>query len=558
MAERPTDQDLDVVLDRCRRWPKRLAVVLLVLTAALWAVLLVDACGLAYVFVYVLRFPNRAIGRWLGWSYFIVLPLIALLIGRRLQGDGSRRRGRCIAGVGGILFAVGVSFVVAVHSYEALRWRPPENPTRPRPTPPLVGLPVFPGAEGFGARTRAGRGGQLIPVTSLADSGPGTLRAALADPRPRIIVFRIGGTIELERELTVCHPYVTVAGQTAPGGGICLKNAGLVIATHDVLVQHLRIRPGNAGDVNPETNDAIQILGGPQDDTCNIVLDHVSASWGEDETVSTWFGAHDITISWSIISEALHRSRHPKRTHSAGLLIGDSSYHVSIHHCLLAHNGFRNPLVAGGGTHDFVNNVVYNWGEIAGEIADDGANSFLNFVGNRYLAGPSTGDLRHGLILHSSGKPRLFLDGNLGPTRSDAGADEWAMASWGWSGETPPAACRAEGRFATPAVTTWPAEDTLELVLAGAGATRPRRDATDLRVVEDTRHGRGAIIDSPAQVGGYPHLDRGESPADSDGDGMPDTWESAQGLDPRDPADAKLDRDGDGYTDIEEYLFSLL
>ena len=226
------------------------------------------------------------------------------------------------------------------------------------------GLPVFPGAEGYGTRTRAGRGGKVVAVTSLADSGPGTLRDALEDRGPRTIVFRVGGVIELKSHLFIRHPFVTVAGQTAPGDGIVLKDFGLVISTNDVLVQSLRVRPGNRGDVRPDHNDAIAILGRNGDATGarNVVLDHLSVSWGEDELVSTWFAPADITVSWSIMSEALNRSRHDKGTHSAGLLVGDRSNRVSVHHNLLAHNDFRNPLVISGGTHDVVNNVVYDWG----------------------------------------------------------------------------------------------------------------------------------------------------------------------------------------------------
>jgi pectate lyase len=457
-----------------------------------------------------------------------------------------------------VLFALVVAPQMARNAFGP---RTPANPTTPRPLLADTGIPVFPGAEGFGTRTPAGRGGVVIEVTSLADAGPGTLRAALEHAAPRTVVFRVGGIIELESELVIPHPFVTVAGQTAPGGGICLKNMGLTITAHDVLVQHIRVRPGAGGRVKAENNDAIQILGdrrtGPGGS--NVVIDHVSASWGEDETVSTWHGAHDITISWCIVSEALNRSRHRKQTHSAGLLIGDGSNHVTVHHTLMAHNDFRNPLVIGGGTHDIVNNLIYNWGVLAGEVVDTGANSLVNFVGNAFIAGPSTDGHSYEVRapVDGGGSPRLYVAGNIGPHR-DATADEWTLVRDGWDNERPPSReIRAAAAHATAPVTVSKAAVATESILNGAGATRPLRDAVDKRVVNEVRLRTGRIIDSPRDVGGYPALARGVSPADSDHDGMPDDWEAANGLDPRDPNDGPSDPDGNGYTNLEEYLHSI-
>jgi hypothetical protein len=424
-------------------------------------------------------------------------------------------------------------------------------------------LRAFPGAEGFGTQTPAGRGGKIIEVTSLADDGPGTLRNALNDPSPRIIVFRVSGIIELSQELTVHHPFVTIAGQTAPGGGICIKGAGIAIFSHDVLIQHIRVRPGNEGPVNPENNDAVCILGkhGDVDGAYNVVLDHISASWGEDETVSTWYGPHDITISWSIISEALNRSRHPKVTHSAGLLIGDYSDNVSVHHCLLAHNDFRNPLIISGGTHGFVCNVVYNWGVLPAEIVDYESNSFLNFVGNYFLPGASTQTGPFEILINpdSTGTAKIYVKDNIGPHRPDSGTDDWALVGYGFGEEgVAPETYRSLTMYTTPFITTTSAADAFEQVLNNAGATKPERDAVDIRVVAGVRNKTGAIIDSPEEVGGYPQLAGGTPPTDSDHDGMPDSWETEKGLNPDDPSDGSGDLDGDGYTNIEEYLHSLL
>lgn len=458
------------------------------------------------------------------------------------------------------LFSLAASALITLGAEAAT----PKNPNQPRPFQPLKGLPVFPGAEGFGTDTPAGRGGKVIEVTSLADDGPGTLRAALGDPSPRTVVFRVGGTIEIRSELQILKPYVTVAGQTAPGGGICIKNAGMMIGTHDVLIQHLRIRPGSEGRVNPANNDAISILG-PHNDLAgarHVVLDHVSASWSEDEAVSTWFGARDLTISWSIISEALNRGRHRKGTHSAGLLIGDSSQHVTVHHCLLAHNDFRNPLISKGGTHDIVNNVIYDWGAIPAEIFDTESNSFVNFVGNYFRPGPSTHPGPYEITINPTrepGVPKIYVEGNLGPHRPEAANAEWGLVCRGW-GRAGVAAqtYRALKAFPAAPVTRTSAAEAYSRVLAAAGAACPMRDAADRRVVAEVENKTGKIIDSPTEVGGYPKLAAGTAPVDADHDGMPDDWEQQHGLNPQDASDGNKDRDGDGYTNLEEYLHSLL
>ena len=424
-------------------------------------------------------------------------------------------------------------------------------------------LPVFPGAEGFGTRTPAGRGGKVIEVTSLADSGPGSLRDALMHEGRRIIVFRCSGTIVLKSLLFISHPYVTLAGQTASGDGICLKDFGVVVLTHDVLIQHVRVRPGNQGDIRPDHNDAISILGEHGDvegGAHHVVIDHVSASWGEDETISTWYGPSDITISWCIIGEALDRSRHRKGTHSAGLLVGDGSERVSMHHNLLAHNSFRNPLIIGGGTHGFVNNVVYNWKNIPGEIVDYRSNTFLDFIGNYYRRGPSNVCMGRELITspgRGKGTPKIYVKGNIGPYRATDSMDEWESVGYGWGARLADRRCQAIAPFGTGVTTVTSAVRALGDVLAGAGATIPRRDAVDDRIVTDVQAVKGKIIDSPQEVGGHPRLVSTAPPIDSDHDGMPDAWEKENGLDPGSPNDGTMDQDQDGYTNTEEYLHSL-
>jgi hypothetical protein len=536
----------------------------LCVTLVLWTLAFLFKLRAPDIFQSVLmkRFPGPTVT----YGAMIVGPLLAAVAGVVLLRRGAGRRLGLFGLVSGAALVVLFSAVIG-RAMVAKRWgATPLNPPVPRPIEQQTGLPVFPGAEGFGTRTPAGRGGEVIEVTTLDDSGPGSLRAAVTHPAPRTIVFRVGGIIELKSLLVVAHPFVTIAGQSAPGGGICLKNAGVVVATNDVLIQHLRIRPGREGTVRPEDNDALALLGrhGKVTGAHHVVVDHVSMSWSEDEVASVWFGGHNITFSHCIISEPLNRSRHEKSTHGAGLLIGDGSYHVTTHHCLLAHNDFRNPLIASGGTHDVVNNVVYDWGDLPAEIYDIHANTFLNFVGNVFVPGPSSVAERHEIFINptrerGSGRPRIFVEGNIGPHRQGTSEDEWSVVGFGFSGRVPAAReLRQTRRFTTPPVTTSDAGAALADVLTGAGATRPERDAVDRRVVMEVRNRSGRVIDSPMEVGGYPPLARGVPAADSDHDGMPDEWERLHGLDPADPADAIADRDGDAYTNIEEYLFSRL
>jgi pectate lyase len=530
----------------------------------LWTLAVLFKLRVAGVFQTVLmkRFPGPAAT----YGAMLLFPVLAVAAGIVLLRRGRGRRLGLLGILGGASLVVLFSAVIG-RAMVARWWgATPLNPPVPRPVEPQAGLPVFPGAEGFGTRTPGGRRGKVIEVTTLADSGPGSLRAAVADPAPRTVVFRVGGTIVLKDLLVIAHPFVTIAGHSAPGAGICLKDAGLVVATNDVLIQHLRIRPGREGSIRPEDNDAIALLGrhGKTSGAHHVVIDHVSLSWSEDEVASVWFGAHDITFSHCIISEPLNRSRHEKNTHGAGLLIGDGSYHVTTHHCLLAHNDFRNPLIASGGTHDLVNNVVYDWGDLPAEIYDIHANTFLNFVGNSFLPGPSSVARRHEIFINptrerGSGRPRIFVEGNIGPHRQGAGEDEWSVVGYGFSGRVPaPRELRHPKPFPTPSVTASDALTAEADVLAGAGATRPERDAVDQRIVLEVRGRSGRIIDSPGDVGGYPALASGTPPADADHDGMPDEWERLHALDPEKASDAIADKDGDGYTNVEEYLFSRL
>lgn len=416
-------------------------------------------------------------------------------------------------------------------------------------------LPSFPGAEGFGATTPGGRGGRVIEVTTLADDGPGSLRQAVRQTGPRIIVFRVGGLLQLHKDISVSEPYLTIAGQTAPGGGLCLAGAGLRIATHDVIVRHLRVRVGDdpAGP-DPENRDGIGVANN-KTAPCRVIIDHCSVSWAIDENMQLWYPCHDITIQWCLIAESLEKSLHPKGAHGMGLLVGDHARRVSVHHNLFAHNMDRNPLLKGDTVTEVINNVVYNWRNHGTALTDpEGSGPQLaHLIGNVYLPGPQSAP-RPGITLQASVKPgtSVLLRGNIGPGRPQDAGDEWAAAL-----NRSDIRARLEAPvLAGERVRIDKPSEMRDLLLTAAGATRPERDAVDARIVQTIRDGAGRLINSPGDVGGWPAYRNATPPTDSDHDGMPDDWELARGLNPRDPADGP--RCGpEGYTWIEVYLAEL-
>lgn len=426
---------------------------------------------------------------------------------------------------------------------------------------PAVGwaLPAFPGAEGFGSTTIGGRGGQVIEVTNLNASGAGSLAAAIAVSGPRIVVFRTGGTILLTNELPINNPYITIAGQTAPGGGIAIRGAALRINTHDVVVRGLRIRIGDSpSGPAPDQRDGLGIQQDPV--TNNIIVDHCSVSWAIDENISIYGWGHDITFQWNITSEALYNSLSSAGVESYGLLVKDkgSMQRISVHHNLLAHNNERNPEFAADDTGanlfagEIVNNVVYNWFGYAMRL--EFGNPQVNVIGNYCRMGPNSHvHLTNGLKFNAlAAGARFYVHDNIGPGRLTNTGDDWLFADGGsaYRSNTPV--------FTGSGITTQLPDAALTLVLANAGATQPQRDAVDTRVVQDVQNGTGAIIDSQTQVGGWPTLAAGTPPTDTDHDGMPDSWETSHGLNPNSASDGSLDRDSDGYTNVEEYINSLL
>jgi len=414
---------------------------------------------------------------------------------------------------------------------------------------PLVaaGLASFPGAEGFGATTPGGRGGRILLVTNTNDSGPGSFRAAVEDEGPRIVVFRVGGIIDLKRPVAVRHPYLTLAGQTAPGDGICLRNYEFSVATHDVVVRYLRSR---AGEGAGQEVDSLGI----GHTSRNVVFDHCSASWSVDECFSLSGDVQNVTVQWCIIAEGLNRSVHKKGPHGYGSL-ARANGPVSYHHNLWAHQDARSPRMGDNygkppfPTFDFRNNAIYDYGGTASGLTQGILK--INYVANYIKPGPSS----RARLPITVGKPselRFFIADNVWEGHAGPRAD-----NRGFFDPQENQVTFEQGPFAAPAVTTLSAPSALEAVLEKAGATVPVRDAVDRRIVAEVRSGGGRIIDATREVGGWPPYRGGQPDADSDHDGIPDAWESTHGLNPKDPSDAGRDS-GNGYAWIERYVNSLV
>ena len=416
-------------------------------------------------------------------------------------------------------------------------------------------IPAFPGAEGFGAVTAGGRGGRVIEVTNLNASGPGSLLAACEEEGPRIVVFRTGGMINVTRAINIKNPFITIAGQTAPGDGICLGGgAGLNISTHDVIVRGLRVRVGDnpAGPVG-DNRDGIGVAN-QSEQPYNIIIDHCSVSWAIDENIQLWYACHDVTIQWCITSEALDSSLHEKGPHSKGMIIGPGAQGVSIHHNLFAHNVERNALISVDTKTEFINNVIYNWKSrglnLGNCYPEHGEQS--DVIGNYFKKGPSSG--RNWFHINDCWKnAKVYISGNIAPDKPKEGSDEWSLIRN--EAKTP---VKVDERvIKSSTVKVEPVLDAYESVLKNAGAIVPGYDEIDVRIINDVKNGTGQIIDSQTDVNGWPRYNEGIPPADSDHDGMPDDWEKSMGLNP-----AKADGNGtklskEGYTNIEVYINGL-
>lgn len=458
----------------------------------------------------------------------------------------------------------------------------PSTPVTP-PTPPTVDVEMaFPGAQGYGKMTTGGRGGRILKVTKLTDDGSvGTLRWAINQTGARIIVFDVDGNIELTSTLYIKNGDVTIAGQSAPGDGICIKNYSVTIGADNVIVRYIRFR---MGDEKKTEDDALWGR-----NIKNIMIDHCSLSWATDET-SSFYHTQNFTMQYCILSESLTNSVHGKGSHGYGGIWGGNK--VSFHHNLLAHHSNRTPRFDGGlrigsgsGTGasqfgpdylDYRYNVVYNWtnyGSYGGE------NGQYNMVGNYYKPGPATTSTSRSRILQVSkeisidpaylqpGYGKFYITGNTLTTSSTTTENNWNGVRYD-SGITQAMAqltnpLSIEAKYEIAGET---ADAAYRKVLAIAGASY-KRDAVDKRVVEEVTNGTftytgsngstNGLIDSQTDVGGWPTLAAGTPKLDTDGDGMPDEWEIKKGLNPK-VADANAKNLSTVYDNIEVYLNELV
>ena len=438
-------------------------------------------------------------------------------------------------------------------------------------------LPAFPGAEGFGKYTIGGRGGRVIYVTTLEDNNSeGSLRYAVNQTGARIILFKVAGTIQLKSTLNITKDDVTIAGQTAPGDGITLRDYPVVVQADNVIIRFMRFRMGDV------TNQEADALGGRY--SKNVIIDHCSMSWSTDECVS-FYDNENFTLQWCLLSESLRNSVHDKGKHGYGGIWGGVK--ASFHHNLLAHHDSRNPRFCGSRYSnnaddelvDFRNNVIYNWGANTAYAAEGGR---YNLVNNYYKAGPASSNRSRIIQPYaddgSNNQPKgtygiFYVDGNYVTASSTVTTDNWQGVNLhsSFSSYAPGVTkndIKSETAYETGEVTTHTAEQAYEKVIVYAGASLAQ-DAVDIRIQQETTNGTvtftdggngssNGLIDTQGAVGGWPDLKTGEAPADSDNDGMPDTWETANSLDPYSPDDAQLKSVDETYPNIEVYLNSLV
>jgi pectin methylesterase-like acyl-CoA thioesterase len=409
-----------------------------------------------------------------------------------------------------------------------------------------VPLRAFPGAEGAGAFTPGGRGGDVYHVINLNDSGAGSLRFGIDSATgPRTIVFDLSGTIFLQSRLSVNKPFLTLAGQTAPGDGITVAGwTTSVNNTHDVIVRYMRFRPGDVNCPNYQ-DDSFDV-----DKATNVIADHVSTSWSVDETLSVT-ESNNVTIQWAFITESMKNSCHIKGAHGYGSLIRYLNGLITYHHNLYAHHDSRNPRLGDNIGLDFVNNVIYDWGNESGYSGDATEGTpRLNYIGNYLVAGPNTPSTKRARAFNGGSTNTLIyqannsIDSNLNGIHDGANT-EWGMFTGAYTQQGP-------ARFQFPQVSTDDSSSAYSRVLNLAGAALIR-DSVDTRIVSEVQNETGRQIDSQSQVGGWPTLNSLPPPPDTDQDGIPDQWEIDHGLNPADPADGAAIGAG-GYTNLENYL----
>jgi hypothetical protein len=414
---------------------------------------------------------------------------------------------------------------------------------------------AFPGAEGFGKFTSGGRGGKVYIVTTLQDDGPGSFREAVKAKERRIIVFAVSGNIELKSPIAIHHGDVTIAGQSAPGDGICIQNQPVSIQANNVIIRFMRFR---LGDLAGMESDA---FGGTKYSE-NIMIDHCSISWATDECAS-FYRNRNFTLQWCIISESLNKSVHTKGEHGYGGIWGGMG--ASFHHNILAHHTSRLPRFSGSSTTpnppdelvDFRNNVIYNW---VGNNTYGGERGKYNVVNNYYKAGPATKPRSNWMLNPSTPYGSFYVQGNVYHGNDKVSADNW---SGGVKADHPDSA-RVVTPFGAEAINEQSATAAFADVTKYAGASL-RRDVVDKRIVQEVKtgtatlgQGHNGIIDSQRNVGGWPVLQSTPAPKDTDADGLPDAWEKRHRLNAGDPSDATTVAADSVYTYLECYLNELV
>ncbi|SHJ45868.1 hypothetical protein [Bacteroides stercorirosoris] len=434
---------------------------------------------------------------------------------------------------------------------------------------------AFPGAEGYGKWTVGGRGGRVLTVTNLNDSGEGSFRDAVEQTGARIVVFAVDGTIELKSPLRINNDSITIAGQSAPGDGICLKDYPLVVNASNVIIRYIRVRVGDRYRLDSDG------VGGGRYGQKNVILDHLSVSWSIDECLSI-YKTENLTVQWCLVAHSLNTSVHTKGSHGFGGIWG--GYKATFHHNLLANHASRNPRfssVDGTKWVDYRNNVVYNWGFKT--AYGGGHHAEINMVNNYYKPGPAS--QHHRLLdVAEDGTGRYYVAGNVMagddavtrdnysaitdcagkcyiPGRKSAGPDS------GISPEAIPtsgeecASCLVGSPFPSEPIHEDAPVVAYQRILESVGCSFSQ-DSYDREVLRQVREGIGTfgtngIINSQEDVGGWPVLKAGKALKDTDGDGMPDDWESEHGLNPKSASDASAYTLNEDYTNIEVYLNSL-
>lgn len=435
---------------------------------------------------------------------------------------------------------------------------------------------AFPGAEGGGRFTTGGRGGKVLFVDNLNDKGNGSFRKAIEAEGPRTILFRVSGNIELSKPIYIKHGDVTIAGQSAPGDGICLVNYGIDIEADNVIIRFIRVRPGE------KSGDELDAISGIRNE--DIIIDHCSFSWGTDEAAS-FYENTNFTLQWCIVAESLYQSVHSKGEHGYGGIWGGNN--ATFHHNLLSDHTSRNPRFHGSRYNnkpeleqvDYRNNVIFNWGYNSAYGGEEGN---YNVVNNYYKPGPATEKNARYRILDLTqsffdprynkdtlGAGKFFIEGNVVEGYSEVTGDNWGKGIQGRGvNDKTKEFSKLSKAIPHAEIITQTAEEAYLSVLTSAGASLYRDDA-DKRIVLEVLTGTGSygatfsgggkgIIDSPTDVGGWPVLKQGKLPTDTDNDGIPDEWEKANGLNPNNAADGNAFTLDKNYTNLEVYLNSLV